>query len=322
LARPMAGQGVSLASKSTLAGEPMIELEGITKTYADGLEALKGVSLRLDEGMFGLLGHNGAGKTTLLSILVLGLEPSGGRRIYDGLDAASARARAEIRRRIGFLPQDFHPIGHLTGREYLLHCARLREVPLGRAALRRKVAELLEAVSLERAADRPAGDYSGGMQRRLGIAQAILHSPRLVVVDEPTAGLDPEERIRFRNLITDVAASTTVLLSTHIVEDVEATCPRLGVIAGGRLLFDGEPTELLRRTAGRLWQVPAGEPLPAGAVEVTRRADRQGGIERVVYSESPVPGATPRRPTLEESYSAFLALEGVAPPVEAEEDAA
>src|SRR4051794_26702644 len=116
----------------------MIELEGITKTYADGLEALKGVSLRLDEGMFGLLGHNGAGKTTLLSILVLGLEPTSGRRVYDGLDASSARARAAIRRRIGFLPQDFHPIGHLTGREYLLHCARLRAVPLGRSALRRR----------------------------------------------------------------------------------------------------------------------------------------------------------------------------------------
>jgi ABC-2 type transport system ATP-binding protein len=301
----------------------MIELEGITKTYADGLEALKGVSLRLDEGMFGLLGHNGAGKTTLLSILVLGLEPTSGRRVYDGLDASSARARAAIRRRIGFLPQDFHPIGHLTGREYLLHCARLREVPLGRAALRRRVAELLEAVSLERAADRRAGEYSGGMKRRLGIAQALVHSPRLVVVDEPTAGLDPEERIRFRNLITDVAASTTVLLSTHIVEDVEATCPRLGVIAGGRLLFDGAPTELLRRAAGRLWQVPAGEPLIPGAVEVTHRTDRQGGIERVVYCESPVPGGTPRRPTLEESYAAFLALQGVeTPPDEPEEDAA
>ncbi len=300
----------------------MIELEGIAKTYADGMEALKGISLRLDAGMFGLLGHNGAGKTTFLSILVLALEPSAGRRVYDGLDAASAGVRAAIRRRIGFLPQDFHPIGHLTGRQYLLHCARLREVPLGRAALRRRVAELLAEVGLERAADRRAGDYSGGMQRRLGIAQALIHSPRLIVVDEPTAGLDPEERIRFRTLITDVAASTTVLLSTHIVEDVEATCPRLGVIAGGRLLFDGPPTELLRRAAGRLWQLPAGAPLPAGAVEVTLRSDRQGGIERVIYSEAEPPGAVPRRPTLEESYSAFLALQGVAVPADAPEAAA
>jgi ABC-type multidrug transport system ATPase subunit len=301
----------------------LIELEGITKTYADGYEALKGVSLRLDQGMFGLLGHNGAGKTTFLSILVLGLEPTSGRRVYDGLDASSARARAVIRRRIGYLPQDFHPIGHLTGREYLFHCARLRQVPERGAALRRKIDGLLESVSLERAADRWAGEYSGGMKRRLGIAQALVHGPRVVVVDEPTAGLDPEERIRFRGLITEVAESTTVLLSTHIVEDVEATCPRLGVIAGGRLLFDGPPTELLRRAAGRLWQVPAGEPLPEGAVEVSHRADRLGGVERVVYREVPIPGAVPRRPTLEESYAAFLALQGFeAPPDEPEEDAA
>jgi ABC-2 type transport system ATP-binding protein len=289
----------------------LIELEGIAKTYADGLEALKGVSIRLKRGMFGLLGPNGAGKTTFLSILVLALEPSAGRRVYDGLDAASRRARAAIRRRIGFLPQDYHPIGHLTGREYLAHCARLREVPLGRAALRRRIAELLESVGLERAADRRAGEYSGGMRRRLGIAQALIHSPRLLVVDEPTAGLDPEERIRFRMLVTAAAAEMTVLLSTHIVEDVEATCPRLGVIGGGRLLFDGPPTELLRRANGRLWQMPADGPLPAGAVEVTRRTDREGGIQRVVYHEGPVPGAVPRPPNLEESYAAFLALQGI-----------
>ena len=296
----------------------MIELESITKTYADGLQALKGVSISLEQGMFGLLGHNGAGKTTFLSILVLALEPTSGRRVYDGLDAADRSARREIRRRIGYLPQDFAPIGHLTGREYLAHCARLREVPLGRTGLRKKIAELVEAVGLERAADRRAGQYSGGMKRRLGIAQALIHSPRLLVVDEPTAGLDPEERIRFRSLITEVAESTTVLLSTHIVEDVEATCPRLGVIAGGRMLFDGPPTELLRRANGRLWQVPAGTSLPEGAVEVTHRADREGGGERVVYCENAVPGAAPRRPTLEESYAAFLALQGVETPKDEE----
>ncbi|HEX6898082.1 MAG TPA: ATP-binding cassette domain-containing protein [Thermoanaerobaculia bacterium] len=300
----------------------MIELEDIRKTYADGYEALKGVSLRLDQGMFGMLGHNGAGKTTFLSILVLGLEPTAGRRVYDGLDAASRRARLEIRRRIGFLPQDYHPIGHLTGREYLTHCARLREVRLGRQELRRRVAELLEAVGLERAADRRAGDYSGGMQRRLGIAQALIHSPRILVVDEPTAGLDPEERIRFRSLITEVAEDTAVLLSTHIVEDVEATCPRLGVIAGGKLLFDGSPTELMRRVVGRLWQVPAESPLPESAVEVSHRTDRQGGVERVVYHDGPVPGAVPRPPTLEESYAAFLALQGIEVPPDDAEDAA
>jgi ABC-2 type transport system ATP-binding protein len=283
----------------------MIELDGLSKTYADGTEALTGVTLSLDQGMFGLLGPNGAGKTTFLSILVLALEPTSGRRVYDGLDAAQARLRGAIRKRIGYLPQDYRPLPHLTGEEYLLHCSRLRglDTRIGR------VRELLAGVGLSEAARRPAGTYSGGMQRRLGIAQAILHGPRLLVVDEPTAGLDPEERIRFRALVSEVSESTAVLLSTHIVEDVEATCPRLAVIGRGRLLYDGSPTELLRRAAGRLWRVPADVPLPAGALEVSYRADRQGDVERIVYSETPV--GQPREVGLEEAYAAFLGLQGI-----------
>ncbi len=288
----------------------MIELQDLAKTYADGTRALRGVSLSFDRGMLGLLGPNGAGKTTFLSILTLSLEPSSGRRIYDGLDAGEARLRPAIRRLIGYLPQDYKPLGHLTGREYIGHIARLRGVPLGRAALAERVRGLLEAVGLSAAADRRSGEYSGGMQRRLGIAQALIHSPRLLIVDEPTAGLDPEERIRFRSLITDVAESTAVLLSTHIVEDVEATCPRLVVIARGQLLFDGPPAELLRAAAGRLWQVPAGVPLPEGAAEVAFRSDHHGAVERVVWSPEPVPGAQPRPATLEEAYGAWLAVRG------------
>jgi len=289
----------------------MIELEGLAKTYADGTQALRGIDLRLDRGMVGLLGPNGAGKTTFLSILVLALEPSAGRRVYDGLDAGRARLRPAIRRMIGYLPQDYRPLVGLTGWEYLLHCARLRRVPLRERALKERARELLQAVGLSEAAGRMAVEYSGGMQRRLGVAQAIIHSPRLLVVDEPTAGLDPEERIRFRSLISEVAEHTAVLLSTHIVEDVEATCPRLAVIGAGKLLFDGTPTDLLRAAAGRLWRVPAGEPVPAGAVEVTYRADRSGAVERVVWSETPIPGALPRPAGLEEAYGAFLALRGV-----------
>jgi len=291
----------------------MIELEHLTKTYVDGTRALRGVSLSFDRGMLGLLGPNGAGKTTFLSILTLSLEPSSGRRVYDGLDAAQARLRPAIRRLIGYLPQDYRPLGHLTGREYLAHVARLRGISLGRSALAERVRGLLESVGLTAAADRRSGEYSGGMQRRLGIAQALIHSPRLLVVDEPTAGLDPEERIRFRGLITDVAEHTAVLLSTHIVEDVEATCPRLVVIGRGSLLFDGPPSELLRAAAGRLWQVPAGVELPAGAAEVTYRSDQRGAVERVVWSPEPVPGAQPRPVNLEEAYGAWLAVRGLAP---------
>ncbi|HKQ61606.1 MAG TPA: ATP-binding cassette domain-containing protein, partial [Candidatus Polarisedimenticolaceae bacterium] len=249
----------------------MIRIRGLSKTYADGQQALRGLDLELGEGMLGLLGPNGAGKTTFLSLLVLAVEPSSGERLYDELDATRPRDRAAIRSRLGYLPQDFAPVGHLTGLEYLVHCARLRGVGLAARAIERRARELLEAVDLAHAAARRAGEYSGGMKRRLGIAQALIHAPRLLVVDEPTSGLDPAERIHFRNLITEAADHIPVLLSTHIVEDVEATCPRLAVIAAGRLCFDGTPGELLRRAAGRLWELPAEAPPTAGATILARR---------------------------------------------------
>lgn len=225
----------------------MIELRALTKTWADGHSALRGVDLTLGEGMFGLLGPNGAGKTTLLSILVLAIEPTSGSRRYDGIDPARSSERARIRSSIGYLPQDFQPIRHLTGFEYLVHCARLRATGLTRHEIDRRARQLLDAVDLREAAWRPAGEYSGGMRRRLGIAQALIHSPKLLVIDEPTAGLDPEERIRFRNLIAEVSDHVAVLLSTHICEDIEATCDRVGVLAAGRIIFDGAPGELFVR---------------------------------------------------------------------------
>lgn len=226
---------------------PLIELHGIRKTYSDGHEALRGIDLSLGEGMFGLLGPNGAGKTTLLSILVLALEPTAGTMLFQGVDAASGRARSAIRAQIGFLPQDFQPLRDLTGAEYLVHCARLRGLTMTKRQLDRRARMLLDAVDLTDASDRPSGEYSGGMRRRLGIAQAMIHAPRMLVIDEPTAGLDPEERIRFRNLIAEVAEEVAVLLSTHISEDIEATCNRIGVLANGELVFDGGVDRLMSR---------------------------------------------------------------------------
>ena len=225
----------------------LVELRAVSKIYPDGHEALRGVDLALGEGMFGLLGPNGAGKTTLLSIIVLALEPSRGERRYGDLDPRTRGSRAAIRRMLGYLPQDFQPVGHLTGIEYLLFCARLREVALSRHELERRARRLLAAVDLTDAANRAAGTYSGGMRRRLGIAQAMIHAPRLLVIDEPTAGLDPEERIRFRNLIAEVAESVAVILSTHICEDIEATCDRVAVLTHGTIVFDGRPSELMER---------------------------------------------------------------------------
>lgn len=226
---------------------PLIELHNIRKTYSDGHEALRGIDLSLGEGMFGLLGPNGSGKTTLLSILVLAIEPTAGTMHFQGVNAASGQARMAIRRQIGFLPQDFQPVRHLTGAEYLVHCARLRGLQLTKRQIDRRARMLLDAVDLTDAADRASGEYSGGMRRRLGIAQAMIHAPRMLVIDEPTAGLDPEERIRFRNLIAEVAEEVAVLLSTHISEDIEATCNRIAVLTNGVLVFDGGVGELMAR---------------------------------------------------------------------------
>ncbi len=283
----------------------MIEVQDVAKTYVDGTEALRGITLSLDTGMYGLLGPNGAGKTTFLSILTLALEPSRGHRSYFELDDRVAN-RPRIRSMVGYLPQEFEPIDELTGKEYLLYCAALREVPLVRRALARRVDKLLEAVELGAAAKRRSGGYSGGMKRRLGLASALLHSPRFLVVDEPTAGLDPEERIRFRNLITSVADRIPVLLSTHIVEDIEATCPRVGVLAEGRLLYDGTPGEILHRVQGMLWEVAQTNSLPAGVHRLRERID--GEVASIlVYSPVPFAGARPIEPTLEDAYEVFLA---------------
>ncbi|MCM2315866.1 MAG: ATP-binding cassette domain-containing protein [Thermoanaerobaculia bacterium] len=293
----------------------MITVRGLRKVYGDGREALCGIDLEIGEGMLGVLGPNGAGKTTLLSILVLALEPTEGERVYAGLDPRDSASRAAIRRMIGYLPQDFRPLGELTAREYLAHCAALREIPLRRRALRERIDLLLEAVGLHEAASRRSGTYSGGMRRRLGIAQALIHSPRLVVVDEPTAGLDPEERIRFRTVITEVAEETAVLLSTHIVEDVEATCERIVVVAGGSVLFDDAPTALMHLALGRLWAVEAAA-APEGLLIVSRRVEDEQQWLIVAADERPVNSSPHDDVTLEEAYATFLLHRGFAPSTE------
>ena len=290
----------------------LLSARGLRKVHSDGTEALRGVDLALAGGMLGLLGPNGAGKSTLLSILVLALESTAGELSYtaangDLLSAARSADRPAIRGLLGYLPQDFRPPAGLTGREFLEHCGALRMPKLRRAALRARAAELLVAVGLDAAADRRAISYSGGMQRRLGLAQAMIHAPRLLIVDEPTAGLDPEERMRFRNLIAEVAESTAVILSTHIVEDVEATCPRVAVLWAGRLGFDGPPAELLRRAVGTLWILPGDALLPPGARSLGLRAAEGGGLERLVRSDVPVAGGTRHEPHLEDAYAALLA---------------
>ena len=218
----------------------MLVIRDLVKIYPGPVTALAGVDLDVPNGMFGLLGPNGAGKTTLMRILAGLLEPSSGTATLDG--EAMLEKPERIWGILGYLPQDFGFFPHLTGEKMLEYLLRLKGVsaPGGVRGLSR---ELLERVNLSFAARRKVKTYSGGMRQRLGIAQAIAGNPRLIIVDEPTAGLDPEERLRFYRLLSELAAERIVLLSTHIVEDVAVLCPRFAMIRGGRLIAYTTPSE-------------------------------------------------------------------------------
>src|SRR5262245_39244613 len=216
----------------------MLSIRGLVKVYPGPVAALQGVDLDVPLGMFGLLGPNGAGKSTLMRIVAGLLEPTSGSVKLHGEDVIADPG--VVRRTLGYLPQDFGFYPHLTGEQMLRHLLVLKGVT-GPQGLNALVAELLERVNLTFAARRPVKGWSGGMRQRLGIAQAIAGDPKLVIVDEPTAGLDPEERLRFYHLLTELAERRTVLLSTHIVEDVAVLCPQFAVIRGGRLVARTTP---------------------------------------------------------------------------------
>jgi ABC-2 type transport system ATP-binding protein len=229
----------------------MLTIRSLVKVYPGPVTALQGIDLDVPPGMFGLLGPNGAGKTTLMRILAGLLEPTSGGVALDGEDVL---ARPEsLWRQLGYLPQEVGFYPHLTGEKMLAHLLDLKgvEAPGGRKAL---VADLLERVNLGGAARRKVRTYSGGMRQRLGIAQAIAGDPRLIIVDEPTAGLDPEERLRFYRLLAELAEDRIVLLSTHIVEDVAVLCPRFAVIRRGRLVAQTSPGEALAPLRGKIFE--------------------------------------------------------------------
>jgi ABC-2 type transport system ATP-binding protein len=229
----------------------MLTIRDLVKVYPGPVTALQGISLDVPTGMFGLLGPNGAGKTTLMRILAGLLEPTSGQVSLDGVDVLAHPE--QLWARLGYLPQDFGFYPHLTGEQMLLYLLRLKgvEAPGGQKGL---CAELLDRVNLGYAAKRKVRTYSGGMRQRLGIAQAIAGDPRLIIVDEPTAGLDPEERLRFYRLLAELAADRIVLLSTHIVEDVAVLCPRFAVIRKGRLVAQTSPSEARAALAGRIFE--------------------------------------------------------------------
>ena len=282
----------------------MLEIRNLVKVYPGPVAALQGVSLEATHGMLGLLGPNGAGKTTLLRIVAGLLEPTSGAVLLDGEDVSTDPRR--IRRQLGYLPQDFGFYPHLTGAAMLRFLLVLKGVRAPRG-VKRLAGELLERVNLQDAARRKVGSYSGGMRQRLGIAQALAGDPRIVVVDEPTAGLDPEERMRFYRLLAELAEDRLVLLSTHIVEDISVLCPRVAVLAGGRVVADTTPGAVRARLEGTIFE---------GAVEKGRMADLTERFEvtqavliegrnrvRVHVPDGPHPdGFEPAVPSLEDAY--------------------
>ncbi len=286
----------------------MLAVRGLVKIYPGPVAALQGVDLDVPKGMFGLLGPNGAGKTTLMKILAGLLEPTSGTASLDGQDIVT---RPEVLwPRLGYLPQDFGFYPHLTGEEMLVHLLWLKGVR-SPGGPKRLAAALLERVNLGFAARRPLKTYSGGMRQRLGIAQALAGDPDLIIVDEPTAGLDPEERIRFYRFLAELAEDRHVLLSTHIVEDVAVLCPRFAVIRGGRLLAVTSPGEARQAIAGRIFE---GAVDGGGLAELGRRHCVIQSLlvegrnrARVFASDGGVPaGFAPAAPTLEDAYLVLM----------------
>jgi ABC-type multidrug transport system ATPase subunit len=291
----------------------MLSIRGLGKTYPGGVRALDQVNLEIGPGMFGLLGPNGAGKSTLMKILATLLVPDEGQVTFDGVDLL--REPQRIREWVGYLPQDFGFYPSFTALQMLDYFAALRGLPAGKAR-RARVDEVLERVNLASVRKRKLGGFSGGMRQRLGIAQALLGRPRLLIVDEPTAGLDPEERLRFHHLLADVSQDIVVILSTHIVSDVAVLCSRMAVIDRGRIVADTTPGEAVARLEGKVFEgtVPLAEAaaVTAGGRILARMAATSATVRLKLYSENGSPGSSfrPASGVLEDAYFSLVGEAG------------
>ena len=285
----------------------MLTINNLSKTYPNGVQALKGVSLDIGRGLFGLLGPNGAGKSTLMRTLATLQEPDAGEIVFDGLDVI--RRPEAHRRHLGYLPQDFGVYPGVSAYDLLEHLAVLKGLA-DRKARREQVEALLEQTNLWAHRKKAVSGFSGGMRQRFGIAQALLGEPKLIIVDEPTAGLDPEERNRFHNLLSEVSENIVVILSTHIVEDVRQLCPRMAIMADGRVLRSGSPRELIAELGGRVWRKTVGKP----EVESYRKSLRVISTQlyegrtlvHVLHEGRPEEGFEAVEPNLEDVYFSIL----------------
>lgn len=280
----------------------MLSLQHLVKVFG-AQRAVDDLSLELQPGVVGLIGHNGAGKTTLMQMIATLTKPTSGRVLLDGEDVVKHPDR--MRRRLGYLPQDFGVYPQLTALEFLQYFAALKGVRDTPRLLR-----LLEQVNLHQQAHQTAASFSGGMRQRLGIAQALLNDPDVLIVDEPTAGLDPEERLRFRHLLSEIGLSKLVIVSTHIVSDVEGMAGRLAIMRKGKLVDFETPETLMQRSRGSIWSARLSETeytqlRQEGQVQVLQ-AQRQGNQihVRLAHGVRPIDAAEPGEPSLEEALMA------------------
>ena len=298
-----------------------LTISDLAKTYPNGVVALSGVSLAIPPGMFGLLGPNGAGKSTLMRTLATLQEADAGSVRLGDIDVL--RDKDAVRRTLGYLPQDFGVYPKVSAETLLDHLARLKGIADKRQR-RDVVATLLKQTNLYDVRNKPLGGFSGGMRQRFGIAQALIGDPRLIIVDEPTAGLDPEERVRFHNLLADIGHNVIVILSTHIVSDVSDLCARMAIIDRGRVLLTGDPVALTVALDGRVWQKAIARPeldaVKAAHAVISTRLLAGRTLVNVVADAAPGDGFSPIPPTLEDVYfhaiaeslhSAAAALEAV-----------
>ena len=295
-----------------MASDFAIQAEGLGHTYKGGHVALDGVDFKLGTGLFGLLGPNGAGKSTLMRIICTLLVPSRGTVTVCGHDVT--KDRREVRSLIGYLPQEFGAWRQHRAEEVLDTLARLSGLSNKRER-KKRVAETLEQVGLAEVAHRKVKKLSGGMVRRLGVAQALVHEPTVLIVDEPTVGLDPEERMRFRQVMTRLGRDRTILLSTHIVADLGGGCQEVALLDAGQIVFQGKPDEFLRQAEGKVFEVTVSaeqaERFETEYEIVSRNAGADGIRLRGVAANGLPDGATlAQSPTLEEGYLAIMAGRG------------
>jgi len=285
-----------------------ISIRSLNKIYPNGNHALKDINMEIPTGMFGLLGPNGAGKSTLMRILVALMEPSSGEIDVFGYNLL--KQRKEVRGILGYLPQDFRFFAKYKTYEFLDYAARLSGMNNGKQR-KQAVDEMLESVGLFDVRERYANRLSGGMKRRLGIAQALIHNPKLIIVDEPTTGLDPEERIRFRNLLAEISKKdVSIILSTHIVGDISSTCNHMALMNTGELAFFGAPQEMLKETEGKVWRIKInGDELALIDKKypvITTIPSGTGWEVQVVADEIEGYNAEPYPPNLEHAYVYYM----------------